>query len=260
MTTENEAAPGVAADTATPEQIVNQGPEVTTPESETEQQPQEQPEGDKPKAEDRDKSIQRMNRRMDRITAARYQAEARAQELERKLAQYEQRDRPEAEAQQIRPEDIERIATERALQLREMEAVVERSRAIRDALVKEVGQDNLPKLLEVVTEEAGPLVREDQRWTPLGEAIADSDDPAKLIAYLGQNPEAAESLRGLSAAQLGRRIARIELQMKAPEPKPSKAPKPLEPLKGSADIQKDPTEMSQAEFTAWRRSQIANRR
>ena len=254
MNTETNAAPDVAADTATSEPVETQ--EVTTPESNEASTPETDA---KPEAaDDADKSLKRLQRRIDRVTAARYQAEAEARQLREQLQQYSQRETPTQEEQQIRPEDIERIANERAKQIRELETVSKRSHEIRDALVKEVGQGSLSQILAAVTEEAGPLAHEDGRWTPLGEAIADSEQPAKLLAYLGKNPEAAESLQGLTAAQLGRRIARMEAEMSTP--KPSKAPRPLDPIKGQSEVTKDPAEMSDKEFAAWRREQIAKRR
>ena len=254
MTIETNAAPDVAADTATSEIVETP---ASTPESNeaTEAATPEQT----PEKSDPARAEARMQRRIDRVTAARYQAEAEARHLREQLARYERQTQQE-EPQQFKPEDIDRLATEKAQRLREMESVQKRSTEIRDALVKEVGGDKLPKVLASVIEEAGPLAFDDGSWTPLGEAISDSDHPQKLLVYLSQNPEAAESLQGLTPAQLGRRIARIESEMSKPQPKPSSAPKPLEPIKGNGSPEKDPATMTDAEYAAWRRHQIAQRR
>lgn len=246
MTTETNAAPDVAADTATSDSIV-ETPEVTTPESNeaSTQETDAKPET----ADDADKSFKRLQRRIDRVTAARYQAEAEARQLREQLQSYIQQHETQTQEdpQQFRPEDIERLATEKARSMREMESVSKRSTEIRDALVKEVGGEKLPQVLAAVIEEAGPLAHEDGSWTPLGEAIADSDQPQKLLIYLSKNPDVAESLQGLSAARLGRRIEAIEREMSAPQV--SKAPQPLKPVtpKG-APHGKSESDMTDAEW------------
>lgn len=243
-------ASGVAAEQVTPVENVIETPEVTNPESnEVEQQPQEKPEQD-----DSDKSLKRLQRRVDRVTAARYQAEARAQQLEQELERFRQQTQSqEAEQQtrQIRPEDVDRIATERATYMREMESVSKRSGEIRDALVKSVGSERVQEILFAVIEETGPLARDDGRWTPLGEAIADCEAPAAVLKYLAENPDTAAELNGLSATRLGRRLDAIERDLKAT--KVSKAPQPLQPVTGKgAPVGKSEREMTDAEWYAQR--------
>lgn len=249
MNTEAIAAPGVAADTATPEPIANTTPEVASPEVSTEEQTKPV---DAPEKDDRDKSLKSLQRRVDRVTAARYQAEARAQQLEEQLARFQQQTQPEEEASKVDPYEL-------AKQIATAERITERSNAVYREGVKAHG-DAFMQSVAAVQDEAGPLFDRRGLATPLGEAILDSDKPADLLTYIGQNPEIAESLKGLSAAQLGRRIAAIESKMAAPEPKPSKAPPPLEPVKASGKVQKSPSEMTDAEFAAYRREQIAKRR
>lgn len=231
MSTEANAAPDVAAELPTSEQA--ETPEVATPESSAETQPDEPQE---PEVDPRDKAVKSLNRRVDRITAARYQAEARAtqaaqeaEQLRQRLAQYEQGETP-----QPRQSDPLALANEIAT-IRE---VTTKSNAI--AKDGEKRFEGFGKALAVVIEEAGPLVSPIQpgapvgRPTPLGEAILDADDPAAVLHYLGNNPDAAADLHGLTATQVARRIARIELEIgKAKEPKQSNAPKPITPLKSA---------------------------
>ena len=250
MNTETNDLAGAGSEIVAPEPV--ETPDVTTPESnEAEQQPQEKPETD-----DSDKSLKRLQRRIDRVTAARYQAEAEARQLREQLTRYQQQTQEQEQEQShlARPEDIDRLITERAQYMREMEAVRQRSTDIRDALVKEVGGDMLPTVLQAVTDEAGPLAHNDGRWTPLGEAIADCEAPAAVIRFLAENPDAAAELKGLSATRLGRRLDAIERQIKE-TPKVSKAPAPLKPVttnKGSP-IAKAESDMSDAEWYAARR-------
>lgn len=244
MTTENNDLAGAGSEIVAPETV--ETPEVTTPESDATQQTQT--EEAKP-SDDGDKAIKRMERRIDKLTAARYQAEAEARQLREQLSRFASDQQPE--------EDVASLVQKEAQRLREMESIQQSSARIRDELIKEVGHDGLQKLLTAVSDEAGPLAHPDGRWTALGEAIVDSDNPAKLIAHLGKNPEVAESLQGLTAAQLGRRIARIEAEMSKPaeQPKPSSAPKPLEPVKPTSSSVVPSADSP--DYMAWKLKQLA---
>jgi hypothetical protein len=232
MSTETTVAPEAETQNPASEQAVT--PEVATPEADATQQtdaPQE------PEADPRDKAVKSLNRRVDRITAARYQAEASAQQarqeaeqLRQRLAQYEAGDQPEA-----RQADPVALANEIA-NIRENTA---KSNAVHKDGVKRF--EGFDKALNVVIEEAGPLVvpiaqgASIGKPTPLGEAILDADDPAAVLHYLGNNPDAAADLHGLTATQVARRIARIEIEIgKSKEPKQSNAPKPITPVKSAS--------------------------
>lgn len=238
MTIENQDGAGVPSEIDTPEQAANETPEVAQPESnEAEQQPQERSEQD-----DSDKSLKRLQRRIDRVTAARYQAEAEARQLREQLQRVSQQRSQDDEPEQLRPEDIERLATEKAAQIaqaREVQAkvdsVLQAGRSIKD----------FDSLCNSVNEEIS--FYDNGRPTAFMEAILDSDKPHELLAYLGQNPEALDGLHGLSAARLGRRIEAIEREMRST--KVSKAPQPLKPVtpKG-APHGKSESEMSDAEW------------
>lgn len=234
MSTETIVAP--EAETQNTASELAATPEVAAPESNVEQQPDE---SQKPEEDPRDKTVKSLTRRVDRITAARYQAEARAQQamqdaeqLRQQLAQLQQGEQPQQERQQADPVALaNEIAT-----IREVTA---KSNAVaQDGKKRFEGFD---KAVSVVIEEAGPLVRpiapgaQIGRPTPLGEAILDSEDPAALLHHLGNNPDVAAELQGLTATQVARRIARIEIEIgKAKEPKQSNAPKALTPVKSVA--------------------------
>lgn len=249
MTIENLDSPGAESEINAPAPV-SEPPEVTEPESnEAEQQPQEE----SPK-DDSDKSLKRLQRRVDRVTAARYQAEARATQLEQELARYRERTATPEESQQqqqYRPEDIDRLATERAREIATAQEVAKRSNDTFADGMKSFGEAFKASVVTVI-DEAGPLINPTGTPTALGEAILDSDKPAELLHYLGQNPDIAESLQGLSPARLGRRLSAIESEMK--QAKVSKAPAPLKPVtpKG-APISKAESEMTDAEWYRARR-------
>jgi hypothetical protein len=228
---------------------VDETPEVVAPESETPEAP------DAPAEDPQAKSLKRLERRIDRVTAARYEAEARARQAEERLAQWEAQVRQsqgeEAPQQQVDPLALaDQIAT-----IREITA--------KSNTVAADGKKRFPdfsKALQTVAEEAGSLFTQQGRPTAIGEAVLAADDPAGLLHHLGTNPDIASELHGLSPIQAARKIARIELDLaKKPEPQISKAPKPLTPVKGTGADSQDPAAMTDAEFAAWRKRQIAQR-
>lgn len=271
MTTETIAAPGAAASTAAPESLATeQG--LATPDGTTTKPAG----GEQDPATDHERTVKKLTRRVDNVTRARYEAEARAQQateraerLERQLqeqrqsqnqpngptqGQQEQQERSTA----LRPEDIEQRVEQRAAEVATVREAAARANKVFEAGVKEFGADAFKSSIAVVQEEAGPLYQRNGMPTALGEAITDSDNPAALLQHLGQNPEIAEELKGLSAAQLGRRIARIEASMSAAkEPKASNAPKPLTAVKGGGATG-DPSPSS-PDYMAWKLKQLRGR-
>ena len=228
MTTDTNPGTGALADTDAPaQQLGSAAPETDSTElaKTTDATPES--------GDDADKSLKRMQRRIDRVTAARYQAEARAQQLAEQLAQYQHQPAQDALQQ---PADIEQIASQRADEIAEIRQVTARGNAVFADGVKAYGREAFQQAVELVNEEAGPLIDQRGRATSLGEAILDADKPAALIQHLAQNPDVADGLRGLSPAQIGRRIARIEAELSAKPaaPKPSSAPKPITPVRATS--------------------------
>jgi hypothetical protein len=184
-----------------------------------------------------------MERRIDRISAARHQAQAEAEmsrrqmaELQQRLAQYEQ-PQEQQQYQQPQPQQYDVVAV--AQELRALEKVTDRSNHVVNEGTKRFPE--FAKALQIVAEEVGPLVvpiapgARVGKPTPIGEAILDADDPAGVLNYLGANPEVAGELASMSATQAARRILRIELELSKPkEPKQSLAPKPISPTRGGA--------------------------
>jgi hypothetical protein len=249
MTDEVMADAGAAAENLAPE---SQNPEVASPETsatETAQQTDATPEN----GDHADKSLQRLQRRVDRVTAARYQAEARAQQLEAELQRYRQPARTEEQPDAVTPDDIDRLATERAQQMRREETIARQSGDIRSAAIKAAGgEDKFAQAFAAVVEEAGPLAdARTGQWTPLGEAIADSDKPGELLVYLGRNPDVAETLQGMTGGRLHRAVAKIEAQMQT---KAAPPPKPLKPVTPSGvTAGRSAAQMTDAEWYATRR-------
>lgn len=249
---ETQVAPDAATQNNAPELAEN--PEVATPEASTEQTEQ-------PKEPDTaDKAVKGLLRRVDRLTAAKYQEQARAQQaaqeaeqLRQRLAQYE----APSDKEQLTPESVLPIAQQLAQQLREQERTRE---TVQSVLSKGKTLDGFDAACNTVNE---VLPFYERNGSPSGflRAVLEGDAPEKVLHYLGSNPDVAEELAGLSPTQVARRLDRIERKLSEPaEPKETAAPKPLPALKGVATGTKDPSQMSDREFAEWRKRQIAQRR
>lgn len=85
------------------------------------------------------------------------------------------------------------------------------------------------------------------------EALAECDNPAKVMYHLGQNKELATDIAGQSPAQQMRAIAKLDLTVTSKPPKPTKttnAPDPISPVGGSDAQEKSVSDMSFAEYEA----------
>lgn len=102
---------------------------------------------------------------------------------------------------------------------------------------------------------------DDLSITPtMAEVIAESEVGMELAYWLGKNPEEAAKIARMRPAQAARAMALQEAKLATPAPAPtSKAPTPITPVGGKSVIEKDPSQMTDAEFNAWRRKQIAAR-
>jgi hypothetical protein len=226
MTTENTVSPD--AETQNPAPAIDETSEVVTPETDTQtEQPETTPED--PAA----KSLKRLERRIDRVTAARYQAEAEReqarQESAQLRAQLQQFTQPEEQTRQPQVDPIQ-LANEIAT-IRE---ITTRSNSIAKDGEAKYGKAEFAQALRTVQEEAGQLFTPHGRPTAIGEAVLSAEDPAALLQHLGTNPDVAAELADLSPVQAARRIARIEIEMSKPAaPKHSNAPRPITPVRAT---------------------------
>lgn len=225
-------------------------PEVAAPDN---AEPEAQADAEQPEADDREKALKRMERRIQRLTAARYEAEARAKAAAEEAARFrEQFQQPEAQQPEVDP-----------IKLADVIARVRETNAKANQIAK-VGSEkfqNFGEAVRTLNEEAGPLFTQHGLPTALGEAVFESEDPAALLHHLGSNPEIAAELHGLTPVQLARRIARIEAQMaEPPKPKVSQAPKAIKPLTASRPSAGEPSaDMPIDEWMRLRSEQLAKR-
>ena len=194
------------------------------------------------------KTIRKQNRRIDRLTAKRGGLERENELLRQQIADFERRQQQGAANQrgnegedhggqrqqsgrQVTEADIERMAQTRAEQLHRQRFFGQR---VSHVLAAGSKLDGFNAAVDAVAEVA-PFTDRQGRPTPFIEAVLEADDPAALLKHLGDNPDDAEQLAFLTPAQLGRRIAKLEDQIKAGAKKQtSAAPPPLKPVAGAA--------------------------
>lgn len=208
----------------------------------------------KPEKTAEQKEIERLRRQVTKAQRNNGRLHQEAQTYKQQVEQYSQQQTPQEQGERREPQaDPHQLAREIAT----VEKVTE--------LSNKVAQEGRSKFkdfdasLGTVIEEAGELINSNGKPTAIGAAILESDTPAALIDFLGKNPDLASELEGLTPTQLGRRIERIEAQMKTTVAKPaSKASEPISPLKGgSGNVVKSLEKMSFDEYKAARRKQGA---
>lgn len=86
-------------------------------------------------------------------------------------------------------------------------------------------------------------------------AMADTDDPAGIAYHLGKNKDEAARIAKLTPLAQAREIGKLEVLLTQPKPeikptpkKQTKAPEPIDPLKGGDASTKAPHEMDFAEY------------
>lgn len=204
---------------------------------------------------DEQKPKSRFQERIDRLTAERHAADARALAAEEKLRRLQQpleipkdRDLTFEEQESIRIRQAFR--EERAAET-EQEAVREREEAFLkrkqtfEAKAEAVA-DRMPDLLERFS--AVPVSHF------AADFIAESEKTAELAYYLGSNPHEAQRIASLPVTRQAVELARLEARLNAAPQvrKTSAAPNPPPTVGGGASPgPKDPSTMSMAEYSEW---------
>jgi hypothetical protein len=205
------------------------------------------------KLTDDQKTIRKLQRRVDRLTAGRGAATREAELLREQIAQIQER-QPKGQQEDeptkgVDPRQVDRMVSERAQQLRQRQQFDERANEVVTEGRK------LPGFTEAVRTlaEEVPMWRRDGTPTPFTEAVLDAEKPAELLRWLGNNPDEAAPLANLTPTQLGRRLAKLEDRIaQEAKGKKSGAPDPLKPVTPRGDVVKDEGAMTDAEWRAQR--------
>ena len=164
-----------------------------------------------------------------------------------------------AELAQMVKAEAERLAPT----LQQEKAEVERRQGVIQSLEKTWGQDRFNELASDLDDAMGGLTDRSGRPKPAIEAVFEADEPARVIEYLADpdNADEADRIARMSAAQAGKAIARLEDRLKAqskPEksaPKASKAPAPLEAVRGGGNTSGAPDPSDTKAWIRWRNEQ-----
>ena len=230
--------------------VVEETPEVTTPEVEAEAEVTSQ---DQTESE-ADKALKRMQRRIDKRTADVYRERARAEQLAQEVAslkaQSGQQDQP-------REQDDPKVLA------REI-ARIERFNDQANAIVSEGTKANPDYMLAMreLAREVGDFVKPNGAPSQFMEVVLEVvDKPAAVMYHLGKNPDLAEELADLSPLKLAKRLDRIERELNdKSNPKPGSAPKPLEPIKPEASDSGLNPDLSTEEWMRRREKQLREKR
>lgn len=227
-------------------------PVVTTPEVEAseviEVESQDQTE------DEADKALKRMQRRIDKRTADVYRERGRAEALAQRVAELEAKsgleDRPQEQSDpRVLAKEIARVErfSDQANSI-----VNEGTKAYPDYMVA----------LKELAREVGDFVKPNGAPSSFMEVVLEVvDKPSAVLYHLGKNPDLAEELADLSPLKLAKRLDRIERELTDKStPKPSSAPKPLDPVKPKASDSGLSSDLSTDEWMRRREKEIREKR
>ena len=237
--------------------------------------------------EEKPKANPKLERRFSEITKQREEARKEAQQerearqaLEARLAALERQPAPQAPKVDEEPQPsqfndafeyakalAEFTADKRIGEMRRQDAeakeAVERQKVIETWASKvQAAKASLPDFDDIVAS-SDVVVNDDIR-----DAILESDVGPQILYHLAENEDVAKKIAGLSAKQalreIGKLEARFEVKETAPEPKTiarSKAPAPIQPLRGSnpADVPLSTNGEWHGTFQAWKEARKAGK-
>ena len=262
-------------------------PEVEAVQTEpTQEAERSEPEIEK-EQEEKPKANPKLERRFSEITKQREEARKEAQQersareaLEARLAVLERQPAPQAQKVDEEPQPsqfndafeyakalAEFTADKRIGEMRKQDAEAkeaqERQKVIDQWANKvQAAKASLPDFDDIVAS-SDVVVNDDIR-----DAILESDVGPQILYHLAENDDVAKKIAGLSAKQalreIGKLEARFEAKETAPETKPivrSKAPAPIQPLRGSspADVPMSTNGEWHGTFQAWKEARKAGK-
>lgn len=245
----------------TTEEVVEQVEEAATEEAveeveETEEEVEAAPEEEEePKKPALPKGVQK---RIDKITRQRYEAERQVQELQQQLAQ-----RPEPQPASTEKPTLEQFdyddakymealtdwKVEQALEARKQKEAETQQRSQQDQIYQEFESKRQHTLVQGIQayEDFEDVVLDNPNLviTPqMAGIITDSEVGHEVAYHLGNNPDEAAKIAQLPPLKQAAAVAKIEARLSVkPAKKISKAPAPVNPVgaKGSSPSELDPS-------------------
>jgi len=212
--------------------------------------------------------------RVNEITKARREAERRADALERELYQYRQQPVQHQPQSNDKPPSLEdynfdHSAWAQAMTQHAIAQAEQRVEARFQQQSQRQHQQTIEQQFEQRSQEyakahpdyeqsVSELSRAVQFHPAVVEAIGLSDKGPELVHHLAQHLDEADRIARMPPHIAAVQLGRIEAQLSAPKAKPvTNAPNPPPVLGGGkATVNKSPDEMTQAEWLAWRNSQL----
>jgi molecular chaperone GrpE (heat shock protein) len=214
-------------------------PEVTAPDAEASIEPEAPAEADDP-----DKTLKRMQRRIDKRTGDYYRARAENEQLR---AQLESRGAGQTEAKESDPQAIAR-------EIARIDRFTEKANDLVSRGTK--AHPDYMESLKSLAAEVGDFVTPNGAPSKFMDVVLQvADEPGALLYHLGKNPDLAEELSDLSDLRLAAKLKLIERDMgEALKPQTVKTAKPLEAVKPINLAKKSPSNMTDAEYAKWRKA------
>lgn len=217
----------------------------------------------KPEKTAEQREIDRLRRGIDRRT--RQLSDARAQLAHPRPQETQHQPADDSEPLSLTRAQIQEMVTAEAKKLaptlREEAAEGERRQGVVDSLAKTWGKEKFDEVASDLDDIFGGLTDRSGRPKPAIEAVFESDSPAEVIEWLTDpdNVDEAERISRLTGAQAGRAILKLEATIAAAKasskPKPSKAPAPLEAVRGQGSVTGAPDPSDTKKWIAWRNEQ-----
>ena len=190
----------------------------------------------------------RFGRKLDAAIRRAAEAQARADLLERQLAELKPKATPDSGAPKLEDfSDVEEYATAKA-EYAKAQAIKEREATQQSA----AQQREVAALTEAWEEKAtrgeskyddfDSIVGDIRPTTPLLAAVMEAENAEDVAYYLGKNPKEAKRILELPVRAQIREIGKLEAKLLAEPPKPktpSKAPAPIAPLGGKSGATSD---------------------
>ena len=257
-----------------PESLPESSKETNTAEPAPAAEPEAKPEPELTPEQLAAKRERRAQNKLEKAYRVRAEALAKADLLEKRLAELESKAKPQ-ETPQGEPTlaqfdyDPERYATAKA-----EFAKTQAAKEIETKQRTEAQQKASQKLASDWEEKAERGAEKYDDWqekvgdikptAPFVAALMEADNGEDIAHYLGTHPKEAQRIAALSPGAQYREIGKLEVKLlaKTAEPKvPSKAPAPVVPLSGTGAPATDP--MSEEDYGKWfknRQKQVHGRR
>ena len=246
------------------QQTQAQAPESTTEQVDT-------PEQDNKPRDEKGRFVPQ--ERVNEITRARREAERRADALERELATLRQPAQHQPQSDEAPPSIVDfNYDQDRWAAAMTQYAVKQAERNVSQRFQQNDMQRHQQQLAEQFDERSREYAAAnpgfEDRLADLGrnvqfnpyvvEVIGSSEHGPAVVDYLAQHLDEADRIARLQPHLAALHLGRIEAKVSAPKPKPvTNAPNPPPTLSGGkATVTKNPDEMTQAEWLAWRNTSL----